>query len=219
MPRSAADAANRSADLNTLLRFFDLAAILAAGLSGALDARSKKMDLVGVYFVALATALGGGTARDLLLDRRPVFWIARYEYLLSVLIAALVAILFAGRGMLPNRRVNRAINFFDAIGLGLFGMVGCTYALNFDCAPPVAVLIGVVNGIFGGILRDISCGEIPSVFRKNTQLYATCAFLGCVGYIAMTHLGVPYGVAFPTGMLMTFTARMLAIRYNVGLPV
>ena len=205
--------------MNTLLRFLDFMAIVAAGLSGALDARSKKMDLVGVYFVALATALGGGTARDILLNRRPIFWIEHHQYLISVLIASLAAILFAGRGILPNRRVNWAINFFDAIGLGLFGMIGCTYALQFQCVPPVAVFIGVINGIFGGILRDISCGEIPAVFRQNTQLYATCAFLGCVSYIVLTYFGVAQPFAFGCGMALTFTVRMIALRYNVGLPV
>lgn len=194
-------------------------AIVAAALSGALDARSKKMDLVGVYFVALATALGGGTARDLLLDRRPIFWIEHHQYLISVLISSLVAILFAGRGLLPNRRVNWTINFFDAIGLGLFSMVGSTYALQAGCVPPVALFIGVINGIFGGILRDISCGEIPAVFRQNTQLYATCAFLGSASYILLLFLGVGQPLAFACGMAVTFAVRMVAIRFNVGLPV
>lgn len=194
-------------------------AIVAAGLSGALEARSKKMDLVGVYFVALATALGGGTARDLLLDRHPIFWIEHHQYLLSVWVAALTAILFTGRGLLPNPRVNRAIDFFDALGLGLFSMIGATYALQSGCSHLVAVLVGIINGIFGGILRDINCNEIPAVFRQNTQLYATCSFLGCVAYITLMWLGVAQTVAFPCGLLLTFGIRMIALRFNVGLPV
>lgn len=177
------------------------------------------MDIVGVFFIALATALGGGTARDLLLDRHPVFWMAHPEYLLSLLAVALTAILFSGRGFLPNPRVNHAINFFDAIGLGLFTMVGSTYALNAGFSHPVAVLIGLINGIFGGILRDINCNEIPAVFRQNTQLYATCSFLGCITYFVFMWIGVAQPVAFGIGLTLTFAVRMVAIRFNVGLPV
>ena len=205
--------------MDTLLRVIEVLAVFAATISGSLEARSKQMDLIGVYFVALATALGGGTARDIILDRRPIFWVEHYQFPLFVLAFALMAILFVRRGRALRPWMLRAIDVFDAIGLGLFSMVGASYALQAGSPRAVAVLIGMINGIFGGILRDITCNEIPAVFRKNTQLYATCSFFGCTTYLLLMYVGMAPGTSFATGIAVTFGIRLLAMRFNVGLPV
>lgn len=205
--------------MDVLLRIIDLLAVFAAAISGSLEGRSKQMDLIGVYFVALATALGGGTMRDLILNRHPIFWVTDARYPLYVLVFALMAILLVRRNRASDTRLLRTIDVADAIGLGLFSMVGASYALQAHCAPPVAVLIGMTNGIFGGILRDITCNEIPAVFRRNTQLYATCSFAGCVAYLLLMSAGLAQGTAFSVGIAVTFSIRLLAMRFNIGLPV
>ena len=205
--------------MELLVRIIELLAVFAGAISGSLEARSKQMDLVGVYFVALATALGGGTMRDLLLDRRPIFWISDARYPLYVLVFALFAILLVRRGRGGDRRLLVCIDVFDAIGLGLFSIAGASYALQAQGGGTVAVLIGITNGIFGGVVRDILCNEIPSVFRRNTTLYATCSFFGCVVYLLALGAGAHPGAAFPLGIAVTTGVRLLAIRYKLGLPV
>lgn len=205
--------------MELLARIIELLAVFAGAISGSLEARAKQMDLIGVYFVALATALGGGTLRDLFLNRHPLFWVGDARYPLYVLIFALIAILLVRRGRGSDRRLLMAIDVSDAIGLGLFSMVGASYALAAGSAPAVAVLIGMTNGIFGGVVRDVLCNEIPAVFRRNTQLYATCSFAGCVGYLLLMGAGVNQGTAFTCGIAITFGLRLLAIRFNLGLPV
>lgn len=205
--------------MDLILWLIELLAVLAASLSGSLEARSKQMDLVGTYFVALATALGGGTLRDLLLDRHPVFWIADSRYALYVLIAAVSGILIVRRRQERSSGLALSIGLLDALGLALFSLAGATYAQAAGTGPIVGILIGVSNGIFGGVVRDVLCNEIPSVFRRNTQLYATCAFAGCVVYFAGVAAGWTAGTSFVAGAATVTVSRVAAIRYNLGLPV
>jgi uncharacterized membrane protein YeiH len=205
--------------MSSLITFIEIAAIFAAAISGGLEARAKKMDFVGLYFVALATALGGGTMRDTLLGRFPVFWVTDNSYALYVLLFALLVVALYKKSVLESRRVAMLITFFDAVGLGLFSMVGSSIALEFHSAFFPAVLIGVVNGIVGGVLRDVLCNQIPAVFRTNTYLYATCSFLGCLAYLGLFRAGVPQPTAFVAGLALTFVIRVVAIRFKIGLPI
>ena len=205
--------------MTSLLTFIEIAAIFAAAISGGLDARRKKMDFIGVYFVAMATALGGGTMRDTLIGRFPVFWARDSLYPIYVLIFSLLVVLLYKKSVLEHAHVVLLINVFDAIGLGLFTMVGASYGMEFHCPFFSAILIGVVNGIVGGVLRDVLCNEIPTVFKTNTQLYATCAFLGATAYLALFHAGLPQPHAFSAGIIITFVVRLVAMRFKIGLPI
>ncbi len=205
--------------MNSLLTLIEIAAIFAAAISGGLEARSKQMDFVGLYFVALATALGGGTMRDTLLGRFPVFWVKDSSYALYVLLFSLLVVALYKKSVLESRHVGMLITISDAIGLGLFSMVGSSIALEFHSPFFSAVLIGVVNGIVGGVLRDILCNQIPTVFRTNTYLYATCSFVGCVAYLGLYRLGLPQPTAFSVGIALTFIIRIVAIRFKIGLPI
>lgn len=204
--------------MDALLKFFEIGAVVAAAVSGGLDARRKNMDFIGVYFIALATALGGGSARDALLGRFPVFWVKDAAYPLYVLASAAIVALFYKRNILEKKHVNFFIILFDAIGLGLFSMVGASYAMQSGSPFFSAILIGVVNGIFGGILRDVLCNEIPSVFTPSPHLYATCSFLGCTAYLGLFHLGLSQPQAFAAGTLVAIAIRIIALRFRIGLP-
>jgi uncharacterized membrane protein YeiH len=196
-----------------MLQLIEILGIITFALSGIVEARRKRMDLVGVYAVALVTAFGGGTLRDLFLDRTPLFWVANQGYAIVILAMALGAFLFPGLTRVPER----ALLVPDALGLGLFSIAGAGYALDAGVAAFIAALLGVITGIFGGVMRDVICNEIPFIFR-NTYLYATAAFLGCLLYLTLARLGVADGVAVPVGIIAIVLIRLAALRFNLRLP-
>jgi uncharacterized membrane protein YeiH len=196
-----------------MLQLIELLGIIAFALSGIVEARRKRMDLVGVYTVALVTAFGGGTLRDLFLDRTPLFWVANQGYAILILAMALGAFLFPGLTRVPER----ALLLPDALGLGLFSIAGAGYALDAGAAVFIAALLGVITGIFGGVMRDVICNEIPFIFR-NTYLYATAAFLGCLLYLTLARLDVADALAVPIGIATIVLIRLAALRFNLRLP-
>ncbi|MES2073301.1 MAG: trimeric intracellular cation channel family protein [Pseudomonadota bacterium] len=202
-------------EMSTLLHAVEVGGIIAFALSGFIEARMKKMDAVGVFTVAFITAFGGGTLRDLLLDRRPLFWVEHQEYPILIFALALGAIPFLRH--LRSSVTERAIIYADALGLGLFSVGGASLALEAQMPLFICTMMGVITGIFGGVLRDIICNEIPMVFRRG-QLYATCSFAGCWGYLALNLLKASETVAVVTGISITFLLRMLAVRFDWKLP-
>lgn len=201
--------------MSTLLKVLEVCGLISFACSGFIEARSKKMDLIGVIVVAFVTAFGGGTLRDLLLDRRPLYWVENQEYALMVFILALVAV-----PLVPHLRsavAEKAIVIADAFGLGFFSILGTTFALEMDMPIFVCAMMGVITGIFGGVLRDILCNEVPMVFRGG-QLYATCSFIGCWLYLILTMLDVPEMLTLGVSIAVIPTLRLLALRLNWKLP-
>lgn len=203
--------------MNTLIRTIEIIGIFAFALSGILEARKKGMDLVGVYAVGMVTAFGGGTLRDLVLARHPLFWVEHYWYPVILLFLSLLAG-FIVRQLTEHLRVMTAVQVLDAFGLGLFAASGASVAHQAGTHPFISSLIGVMTGVFGGVMRDIICNEIPYVFQR-TELYATCAFIGAWSYLLV--VGTAGGeLAAVTGcIVITVFLRLLAIRYKVRLPV
>lgn len=201
--------------MSTLLQVVEACGIIAFACSGFVEARRKDMDLVGVFIVAFVTAFGGGTLRDMLLDRRPLFWVEHQEYAILVFVLALLAGPF-----LPHLRsavAEKTIVVADALGLGLFSAVGTSLALEAQMPVFICVMMGVTTGIFGGVLRDVLCNEIPMVFRRE-QLYATCSLLGCAVYMLLEWLDMTSAVALIASILVTSVLRLLAVRMNWRLP-
>lgn len=198
--------------METLLYWIGLAAVAVNALTGVLDAGRKQMDLVGVVMVGCATALGGGTIRDMLLDR-PVFWISDQTYLI-VALATTVVVFFAVRGLkLPPR----LFLIPDAIGLALFTIVGTQIALAWQAPWLVASLLGVITGVIGGVLRDVLCNQVPLIFVRG-ELYASAAWLGALGMIGLQALDVSSVVAAWCGMAIVLLARLLAMAFRISLP-
>ena len=174
--------------VSLLLTGVEATAVIAFALSGLLEAARKRLDAVGVCVVAGLTAFGGGTLRDVLLDRRPFFWVEHSAWL-WVLLALCVAAMFfmRARHFAPTER---AMQWPDALGLGLFTAGGTQLAMAQGLPAIVAVLMGVVTATFGGVLRDIVCNEIPSAFRDHRP-YAVCAFAGGWVLVAANQLAAP----------------------------
>lgn len=198
--------------MDELIRFLTYVAVIASAISGALEARKYNMDIVGATTIAYVTAFGGGTVRDLLLGRTPVFWVGDPGLTVTTLIVAFVS--FYRLNLVSNNLLTVA----DAIGLGIFSILGATYTLQLDLSPIVAILMGVVTGIFGGVLRDLLCIRIPNVFGQSNELYATCSFVGTVIFILLNSLHVNTVFAFFTGAAIIFIMRLLALRFKMTLP-
>ncbi|MFT6553604.1 trimeric intracellular cation channel family protein [Alloalcanivorax venustensis] len=190
-----------------------LIAIIAEAMSGALAAGRRNMDLFGVAVIAFLTALGGGTVRDILLGNFPVTWTQHPSYIYMTLTGGLVTIAIA-RFM---RHLRQLFLVLDAIGLVAFTIIGCNVALELGYEPIVMVMSGITTGIFGGIIRDIMCGRVPQVLRR--EIYACVSLVVAVLYLFLLRQGVDEGVtqlaAFSVGLLL----RMVAIRWRVSLPV
>lgn len=202
-----------------LERAFEIVAVSFAALSGVVDARRKNLDLVGAYVVGLLTAFGGGTLRDVLLERRPLFWVARPEYPLLVLVLALVHVYSpAALRPLRLRSVQTLADGLDAVALGLFGGLGTQTALELGTPPFVAVLFGVMTGAFGGVLRDVVLNEVPLLFRPTTQLYATPIFVGGLAQVALIEWGSSSSTALAAGALVTIALRLGSMVWNWRLP-
>jgi uncharacterized membrane protein YeiH len=187
-------------------------AVIASAISGALEARKHQMDIVGATTIAFVNAFGGGTIRDLLLGRTPVFWVVNPW--LTVVVFIVGALSFYR----IDRISNRLLIIADAIGLGLFSILGATYTLQLGLSPIVAILMGVVTGIFGGVLRDLLCNRIPNVFGQSTELYATCSFIGTCLFVLLTSFNVTSAPAAAIGAITTFALRLAAVRFKMTLP-
>ena len=198
--------------MDTLLYWIGLIAVAVNALTGVLDAGRKRMDLVGAVMVGMATALGGGTVRDVLLDR-PVFWISDKTALVAAFATSLF-IFFAVRGLkLPQR----LFLIPDAIGLALFTIAGTQIALQWHTPWLVASLLGVTTGVVGGVLRDVLCNEVPLVFVRG-ELYASAAWAGALALIGLQEMGVSPVIAAWAGMAVVLAARLLAMAFRITLP-
>ncbi|TWT94827.1 hypothetical protein Pla108_36780 [Botrimarina colliarenosi] len=192
----------------------ELAAVAASALYGILRGVRNGFDVVGIFSVAAATAFGGGTLRDLFLDRRPLFWVERESLLWMVLGLSVIG------AIVPRRlaRIEPLLIWPDAIGLGLFSVAGTAVALQSGMTPLIAAVMGVITGTFGGVICDVIFNETPSLFR-TTPLCATCALLGSVVYLAMAALEVPVTVSQPVATAAAATLRLVAVWRNWTLPV
>lgn len=197
-----------------LLSIIDAIGVFAFALSGLIEARKRDMDLVGLFVVALVTAFGGGTLRDLLLDRQPIFWIQHDAYAVAILALALVFAFVPAAGRIPAAVLLVA----DALGLGLFCVAGVGYALEAKTSLFIAALMGVITGTFGGVLRDVLCNKLPALFRQ-TPLYATCAFAGSYLYGGLLLAGVANQVAVWVAIAFIAAFRLAALRWHWVLPV
>ncbi len=193
----------------------EAAATVAFALSGLMAAARKRLDAVGVCVVAGLAAFGGGTLRDVLLDRRPFFWVEHAAWLWVLLVLCVAAMFF-----LRSRHfgiTERAMQWPDALGLGLFAAGGTQIALDASMPAIVAVLMGMVTAVFGGVMRDMVCNEIPRAFHDH-QPYAVCAFVGGWVMVLAQALGLPQWGCLATAASTATVLRLLALYYDWRLP-
>jgi uncharacterized membrane protein YeiH len=190
----------------------DFIGVAVFAVSGALAAARRSFDVLGVIVIAMVTAIGGGTLRDVLLDRQ-VFWIVQATYLWVIVIAAIGTIAWTRRFTPPQR----ALLVADALGLAFFTISGARIAEGLEHRGIVVVLMGTLTGVAGGVIRDVLCAEVPLIFRKG-QIYATAAIVGAAVYLALKAY-VPNEIAGYAGMACVAAIRFAAIAFNLTLPV
>jgi uncharacterized membrane protein YeiH len=192
---------------------FDLIGVGVFAVSGALAAGRRRLDLIGVVVAAAVTAVGGGTIRDLLLDRHPIFWLTDARYLVVIVIATIATILYVRWARVPGV----ALDVADALGLALFTVTGAQVAERAGMPASTCVLLGTITGAAGGVIRDVLLAQIPHILRRGS-LYATAAILGASLYLALVALGIGSAVASLAGMACVAVIRLAAIAWRVELP-
>jgi uncharacterized membrane protein YeiH len=190
----------------------DYGGVALFAISGALAAGRKNLDLLGVLVIATVTAIGGGTLRDVLLDR-PVFWVAQPGYLYVILAASAATVGYASRFHPPHRLLAIA----DALGLAFFTISGAQIAEHLEHSGIVVVVMGALTGAAGGAIRDVLCAEIPMILRAG-QLYATAALAGTAIYLLLQSV-VDRPLAAVAGMVCIAAIRVAAIAWDLTLPV
>jgi uncharacterized membrane protein YeiH len=190
-------------------------AVAVCAVTGVLAGRGKRVDLFGVVVLAMVTAVGGGTLRDVLLDITPVFWVADPNYILTAAGVALLTFLVPRVRELPSQVLLAG----DAFGLALFTILGAEKSLAASAPPAVTVVLGVLTGVAGGMLRDMLTGEIPLVFRPEIRLYATAALCGALLFILLHRVQPGSGANRLAAMGLILALRLAAIRWRIALPV
>lgn len=198
--------------MTELLYWLDIFGIVVFALSGALAAGKYQLDPFGVVVLASVTAVGGGTIRDIILQT-PVFWTIQPFYLYIILITAILTIIFIRR---PKRIPKRFLLVADAIGLALFSVLGTQKSLSLGAPIPVAIIMGTITAVAGGMIRDIICNVIPMILRQ--EIYAIAALLGGSLFIFLQFLGWEDDVALVVAITGALTCRLAAIYWKVSLP-
>lgn len=202
--------------MDFIIGIIESLAILTFAYTGLVKARQKDMDFVGACALALVTAFGGGTVRDVLLNRRPLYWVEHYEYLILIFLLTVVFLwLFRRNRGFFNENL---INVIDALGLGLFSASGVAIALESKIPVFPASIIGVITAVAGGIIRDVFCNEIPSVFQR-VRLYVTCSFIGIWVYILLDYFGFQPLICLLACTTTAFILRMGALKFDLRLPL
>ncbi|OBS30513.1 hypothetical protein A9O67_05675 [Tepidimonas fonticaldi] len=201
--------------LSSLLIAIEVGGVVAFATSGLIEAMRKRMDAVGVFSVAFVSAFGGGTVRDLLLDRRPLFWIEHEAYLWLVLAMALTAP--AWLPMALRETGARLMHVADALGLGLFAIAGTSIAQASGMSPLVSALMGATTAIVGGVARDVLCNEVPQVYHDHRP-YAVCALAGSAAYLGLAAAGAGAQWASAAGVAVATGSRLAAVALGWRLP-
>ena len=196
----------------TLFNIWDLAGTASFAVSGALFAINKKMDGFGIFVIAFVTAVGGGTLRDVLIDTYPITWMSDLNYVYTIFVAVILAIVLRKKiGYL-----SRSLFLFDAIGLGIFTIIGTEIGLQKGFHPIICVSLGMITATFGGVIRDTLSNESPLIFHR--EIYATACIIGATTYILLSHLHVEVWVNQLITTLMVIAVRLIAVRLKWQLP-
>ncbi len=196
-----------------LADYIDILGTFSFAVSGAFAAKEKRLDLFGVFILAFVTSIGGGTIRDLLLGDLPVDWM-QHPATGWVIVVGAAGSLFFGRHL---QQMQKVLNIFDALGLGLFTIIGIQKGLSHGLSPAVCIALGTITGCFGGVIRDVFLNKVPMIFQK--EIYASAAIAGGGIYFLLLALHVPDIMRAAMTIILIFIIRMIVLRYKVNLPV
>jgi uncharacterized membrane protein YeiH len=195
-----------------MLYIFDITGTAIFAVTALLAVRKKKLDLFGGIVIGVVTALGGGSIRDVLLGAQPVFWVKDTNYIIAAVAFAVLTFFLVQ----IFKKLSSLWIILDAFGLSVFTAVGVQKGLDYGTNYVVAVAMGVITGVAGGMIRDLFVGHIPLILRR--EIYATAAIAGALGYIIAHTMHLPQMVCAITAILITFLVRILGVVYNVSLP-
>ena len=196
-----------------LLTVLYVIAITAEAMTGALSAGRKNMDPIGVVFIACITAIGGGSVRDMLLGSYPLTWVAHPEYVVIMVIAALLTIVLS---KYMGKKFIKLFIVLDAIGLITFSIIGAQKTLDLGHGYVIAAIMAMMTGVFGGVLRDILCNDVPLVFKQ--ELYASVSLAATALYFCLMTFNLSYLTVVLITLVTGFTLRMLAVQFKLELP-
>ncbi|MEO5685461.1 MAG: trimeric intracellular cation channel family protein [Chitinophagaceae bacterium] len=182
-------------------------------VSGAFAAMEKKLDPLGVLIISFVTAIGGGTIRDMLLGDLPVAWLTNNTSAWVIAISAITAIFFGS----TFKKLDKLLFFFDAIGLGLFTMIGIQKGIQHGLSTGICVALGTITACFGGVIRDVLLNKVPLIFQK--EIYASACIAGGLLFLLLRKWQVPENLDYIAAILTTFMIRILAVRFNWSLPL
>jgi uncharacterized membrane protein YeiH len=195
-----------------LIYTLDILGTFAFAISGALVASDKNFDLFGVLIIAFVTAVGGGMLRDVLINAHPINWIGDLNYLWTIFAAVITTFLFKSK-ILP---LSKTLFLFDSIGLGVFTLLGLQKGLTYNLHPIVALIMGMISAVFGGVLRDILTNKVPLIFEK--EIYASACLMGGISYLILDKLHLNNSINFIISASIIFVIRLVAIKFHLQLP-
>ncbi|WGU67781.1 trimeric intracellular cation channel family protein [Capnocytophaga canimorsus] len=190
----------------------DYIGVFVFAISGALAAREKKMDLFGIFIIAFVTSLGGGTLRDVMIGRTPVFWMIHPMYITMIFAGAFFAIFLRNK----IHYLRKSLMLFDTIGIGFYTVLGAQIAQSFGLHPIGVISVATVTACFGGVIRDILCNEIPAIFHK--EVYATACVIGAITYLGPQEFGYFSDYIYLIAIAVVIVIRLVAIKYAFHLP-
>ncbi|MDG1172068.1 MAG: trimeric intracellular cation channel family protein [Polaribacter sp.] len=190
----------------------DILGTFAFAVSGALVASDKKFDLFGVVIIAFVTAVGGGMLRDLLIDVHPINWIGDLNYLYTIFLAVIFTFLFKSK----IAHLSKTMFLFDTVGLSVFTLLGLEKGLSFNLNPIIALIMGMISAVFGGVLRDVLTNKIPLIFEK--EIYASACLVGGISYLLLTYFNMTENVIFIFSASIIVIIRVIAVKFKLQLP-
>ena len=192
--------------------FLDILGTFAFAVSGALVASDKKFDLFGVVIIAFVTAVGGGMLRDLLIDAHPINWIGDLNYMYTIFLAVIFTFLFKSK----IAHLSKTMFLFDTVGLSVFTLLGLEKGLSFNLNPIIALIMGMISAVFGGVLRDVLTNKIPLIFEK--EIYASACLIGGISYLLLTYFNMTENVIFVFSASIIVIIRVIAVKFKLQLP-
>ncbi len=196
----------------SFLNIIDILGTIAFAVSGAFSAMERKLDPFGVVILAFVTAIGGGTLRDVLIGNTPVAWL-RNDVTATVILAAAFITLFFGRYV---KQFQKTLFLFDALGLGVFTLIGMEKGLRMQLSPGICIALGTITACFGGVIRDVLLNNVPLIFQR--EIYASACILGGSLYLLLQKTGIPNDWNTIIAILVIVLIRIIAMRYKLMLP-
>jgi len=196
----------------SLVYYLDIAGTFAFAVSGGLVAAKKNFDVFGVIIIAFVTAVGGGMLRDILINSHPINWMGDLNYIWTILIGVVATFLF--RSKISNLR--KSMFLFDTIGIGVFTLLGVQKGILLGLPQFVAIVMGMVSAVFGGVLRDVLTNEVPLIFKK--EIYASACLTGGLTYLVLNNFPISENIKFTISASVIIIIRTVAVKYNLELP-